>query len=174
MKVKLLVVFMLVAVTTLVFASVALAVSQGTIDAIIEDAKDGTIDGDWTAAEIRAEVWMAIIHGARGILYFAHQFTPAYNASPILDADHQALYEGVKQLNWEIHALASAINAPEAGTPATVASSVESIPIAATTRRVEDATYLFAVAMRDGLTRSTFTGPDVRDGAAVEILGEGR
>jgi len=54
MKVKLLVVFMLVAVTTLVFASVALAVSQGTIDAIIEDAKDGTIDGDWTAAEIRA------------------------------------------------------------------------------------------------------------------------
>ncbi|NLF33118.1 MAG: hypothetical protein GX591_19815 [Planctomycetes bacterium] len=142
--------------------------------AAVECSRITNMDIEPTAAEIRAEVWMAIIHGARGILYFAHQFTPAYNASPILDADHQALYEGVKQLNWEIHALASAINAPEAGTPATVASSVESIPIAATTRRVEDATYLFAVAMRDGLTRATFTVPDVRDGAAVEILGEGR
>lgn len=54
MKVKLFVALMLVAVATLVFASAALAVSQATIDAIIEDAKDGTIDGDWTAAEIRA------------------------------------------------------------------------------------------------------------------------
>lgn len=54
MKVKLLVSLMLVAVAMMVFASVALAVSQATIDAIIEDAKDGTIDGDWTAAEIRA------------------------------------------------------------------------------------------------------------------------
>lgn len=39
----------------LVFATVALAaVPQSTIDAIIADAEDGTIDGDWTAAEIRA------------------------------------------------------------------------------------------------------------------------
>ena len=51
---KLLVSVQLVAVDMMVCASVALAVSQATIDAIIEDAKDGTIDGDWTAAEIRA------------------------------------------------------------------------------------------------------------------------
>jgi hypothetical protein len=39
----------------LVFAAVAqAAVSQATIDAIIKDAQDGTIDGNWTAAEIRA------------------------------------------------------------------------------------------------------------------------
>lgn len=39
----------------LVFAVVAMAaVPQSTIDAIIKDAADGTIDGDWTAAEIRA------------------------------------------------------------------------------------------------------------------------
>lgn len=54
MKVKVLAAIMLAAVAMLVFASVAFAVSQATIDAIIEDAKDGTIDGDWTAAEIRA------------------------------------------------------------------------------------------------------------------------
>lgn len=39
----------------LVFAVVAqAAVPQSTIDAIIADAKDGTIDGDWTIAEIQA------------------------------------------------------------------------------------------------------------------------
>ena len=39
----------------LMFAVVAqAAVPQSTIDAIIKDARDGTIDGTWTAAEIRA------------------------------------------------------------------------------------------------------------------------
>lgn len=39
----------------LVFAAVAQAgVSQSVIDAIIKDAQDGTIDGNWTAAQIRA------------------------------------------------------------------------------------------------------------------------
>lgn len=38
----------------LVFAVVAQAVPQSTIDDIIADAKDGTINGTWTADEIRA------------------------------------------------------------------------------------------------------------------------
>ena len=39
----------------LVFAVVAqAAVPQSVIDAIIKDAQDGHIDGNWTAAEIRA------------------------------------------------------------------------------------------------------------------------
>ena len=29
-----------------------------------------------TPAQVRAEVWMAIIHGARGIVYFVHEFSP--------------------------------------------------------------------------------------------------
>lgn len=55
MKAKLLAAVLLAAVVMLVFAAVAYgAVSQATIDAIIDDAQDGTIDGDWSAAEIRA------------------------------------------------------------------------------------------------------------------------
>jgi hypothetical protein len=37
----------------LVFAAVASA-SQATTDAVLKDAQDGTIDGNWTAAQIRA------------------------------------------------------------------------------------------------------------------------
>jgi hypothetical protein len=41
-------------VLTLVFASVAFATSQATIDKIIKDAADGTIDGNYSAADIQA------------------------------------------------------------------------------------------------------------------------
>ncbi len=55
MKAKLMGAITIAVLLLLVFAVVAQAgVSQGTIDQIINDAKDGQIDGNWTAAEIRA------------------------------------------------------------------------------------------------------------------------
>lgn len=55
MKTKLLTFVALTMVLVLAFAVVAqAAVSQATIDAIIADAADGQIDGDWTAEEIEA------------------------------------------------------------------------------------------------------------------------
>ena len=55
MRVKFLGVITVVLLLVLVFAVVAqAAVPQSVIDAIIKDAMDGTIDGNWTAAEIRA------------------------------------------------------------------------------------------------------------------------
>ncbi len=55
MRVKLVSAIAIALLLVLAFAVVAqAAVPQSVIDAIIEDAMDGTIDGDWTAAEIRA------------------------------------------------------------------------------------------------------------------------
>ena len=55
MKAKLLGAIALALLLTLILASVAMAaVSQTTINAIIDDAQDGEIDGTWTAAEISA------------------------------------------------------------------------------------------------------------------------
>jgi hypothetical protein len=55
MRVKLLGAITVALLLILVFAVVAqAAVPQSVIDAIIKDAQDGTIDGNWTAAEIRA------------------------------------------------------------------------------------------------------------------------
>jgi hypothetical protein len=56
MKVKLLGAVTVALLIILVFAVVAqAAVSQSVIDAIIKDAQDnGTIDGNWTAAQVRA------------------------------------------------------------------------------------------------------------------------
>jgi hypothetical protein len=55
MKAKLMGAITLAVLLLLVFAVVAQAgVPQATIDAIIKDAKDGDIDGNWKVAEIRA------------------------------------------------------------------------------------------------------------------------
>ena len=54
MKKKVLFAVLIALVLSLVFASTALAVSQSTINAIIKDAQDGHLDGNWTAAEVRA------------------------------------------------------------------------------------------------------------------------
>jgi len=55
MRVKLLGAVAVALLLVLMFAVVAqAAVPQSTIDAIIKDARDGTIDGTWTAAEINA------------------------------------------------------------------------------------------------------------------------
>jgi hypothetical protein len=55
MRVKLLGAITVALLLILVFAVVAsAAVPQSVIDAIIKDAQDGTIDGNWTAAQIRA------------------------------------------------------------------------------------------------------------------------
>ena len=55
MKAKFVGALVLALILVLVFSTVAMAgVSQATINAIIKDAQDGTIDGNWTAAQIRA------------------------------------------------------------------------------------------------------------------------
>jgi hypothetical protein len=55
MKAKLVGAIVLTLVLVLVFATVAQAgVSQATINAIIKDAADGTLDGHWTAAQVNA------------------------------------------------------------------------------------------------------------------------
>ena len=55
MKAKLVGAIVLALILVLVLSSVAMAgTSQATINAIIKDAQDGTLDGHWTAAEIRA------------------------------------------------------------------------------------------------------------------------
>jgi hypothetical protein len=55
MRVKFLGAIAIALLLVLMFAVVAMAaIPQSTIDAIIQDAQDGTIEGNWTAAEIRA------------------------------------------------------------------------------------------------------------------------
>lgn len=124
-----------------------------------------------TPDQVRSEVWMSIIHGSRGIIYFVHQFKPKFIEAGLL-ADAQ-MSKAVATLNAQIHQLAPVINSPPLDGAVKVESDNDKIPIAHTARRHDGSTYLFAVAMRPGQTRATFQVPGL-DRATIQVIGESR
>jgi hypothetical protein len=125
-----------------------------------------------TPHQVKAEVWMSIIHGSRGLIYFSHQFKPEFIEAGLL-ADKE-MSDAVKQINADIRSLASVINSDEPKIAATATSSDPAkAPIALMTRRGKDATYVFAVAMRDVPADVTFKLAGL-GAKPVEVIGESR
>jgi hypothetical protein len=120
--------------------------------------------------EVKSEVWMGIIHGAKGFGYFAHSFvTGATDESAMLHDSE--MIDAIKLINEEITALAAVLNSPATTGYATVSSSNTSVPVDMITKNYGGANYIFAIAMRRDGTTATFT---VSSGSKVEVFGEGR
>jgi hypothetical protein len=124
-----------------------------------------------TPAQVRAEVWMSLVHGSAGIGYFAHVFQPQFIEAGLL-AD-PAMKDGVKAIDAEIALLAPALNTASIGNAATVASSNGAVPVDFMVKRAAGTLYLFAVAMRPGATQATFTLRGLQSGTAT-VIGESR
>jgi hypothetical protein len=137
----------------------------------IETTRISNPDRKPTPEQVRSEAWMALIHGANGIIYIAHQFKPQFIEAGLL-AD-EAMARAVADLNRQVLELAPALNSPDVEGVATVASSEEGVPIDFAVKRHGGRTYLFAVAMRDAEATATFRLPGAGE-ARVEVLGEGR
>ncbi|MCW8131513.1 MAG: hypothetical protein KIS92_14280 [Planctomycetota bacterium] len=108
-----------------------------------------------SVAQVRTEVWMALIAGAKGLIYFVHEWKPKFNEHALLD-DPEML-EGVTKLNKQILALAPALNSPSEKDGVEVASSNAEAPVECVLKKHGGATYLFAVNMRGAETKATFT-----------------
>ena len=80
--------------------------------------------------------------------------------------------EAVAAINREVSSLAAAINAPDAGEGFAVSSENEAVPVAAVMKEAGGGRYVFAVAMREGQTRATFTVPG--RATTVEVINENR
>ncbi len=123
-----------------------------------------------TPAQVRAEVWMSLIHGSRGLIYFVHQFKPRFiEAGLLADAE---MTRAVSAINQQIVALAPVLNSPTLPDAVAVTSSNAEVPIACMVKRQGGVTWLFAVAMRAGKTSATFELKGA--GTHVEVLGEAR
>ncbi|HET6202567.1 MAG TPA: hypothetical protein VFI25_07165 [Planctomycetota bacterium] len=132
----------------------------------VECSRVSNVERKPTAQQIKAEVWMSIVHGSRGIVYFVHQFEPRFVEASLLS--DEPLLAGVTAINREIQSLAPALNGRAA--PVNVTSSNGGVPVAATARAREGATYVFAVGMREGATEATFSVA----GERAEVIGEDR
>ena len=125
-----------------------------------------------TPHQVRSEVWMSIIHGSMGLIYFVHEWTPKFNESALLsDAE---MLRAVTAINGQVTTLAPVLNCRTIQGAATVSLDNESVPIAIMMKKYRDSTYLFAVGMRNGRCTATFTMQGMRGQRAVEVLGENR
>jgi hypothetical protein len=107
-----------------------------------------------------------------GLIYFVHQFQPEFiEAGLFADEDMLA---GVTEINRQIHDLAPVLNSPSLPDAATAASSSEDVPIDTMVKRHDGATYVFAVAMRDGPAEGAFEVEGLEGETTVEVLGEDR
>jgi len=125
-----------------------------------------------TPLQVRAEVWMSLIHGSQGIIYFVHQFKPTFCEEALLE-DPEML-AAVTTINRQIHELAPVLNSPTLHDAVTVRSSNFDVPIAAMVKRYEGMIYLFAVAMADSPTTGSFNLSGVSSEATAEVLWEDR
>jgi hypothetical protein len=105
-----------------------------------------------TPAEVEAESWMTIIHGARGLLYFVHQFAPVQEEDSIFHREHANVKSAVARTNLQVAALASVLNAPSVGNGARSASSSAHAAINVLLKRFGGCTFLLAI--NDGLPQN--------------------
>jgi hypothetical protein len=125
-----------------------------------------------TPHQVRAEAWMALIHGSRGLIWFVHQFKPQFKEAALLD-DPEML-PAVTAINRQIRELAPVLNSPTVSGAIAVKSSAADVPIAAMVKRHGGATYLFTVGMRNAPTTGTFALQGLPPTARATVLGEGR
>lgn len=73
-----------------------------------------------TPHQVRAEVWMSIIHGSMGLIYFVHEWQPRFNEAAIF-SDPPMLAE-ITAINRQIAELAPVLNSPTIKSGVSVAS----------------------------------------------------
>jgi hypothetical protein len=121
-----------------------------------------------TPEQVRSEVWMSLINGSRGLIYFVHQFKPTFQEAGLLE-DPEML-AAVTAINRQIHSLAPVLNTPgEAPVMASGNSQVVGMK-----KRHDDATWLFTVSMQNKSGRAGFHVSEVPHDAVAEVLGENR
>lgn len=125
-----------------------------------------------TPHQVRAEVWMSLIHGSRGLIYFVHQFKPRFIEWALLE-DPEML-TAVTGINRQIRELAPVLNSPTLSDGASVTSSAAEVPIDLMAKRQGEATYVFAVGTRNGAARGDFQVKGLRGSRSVTVVGENR
>jgi hypothetical protein len=123
-----------------------------------------------TPHQLRAEVWMSLIHGAAGVQYFCHQIEPNFNETDCLD--DPATAAALTQINAQLIELAPALNTQSFGLAPV--SSNAGAPVRAVLKKASTGSYVFAVNMADAATTAVFSLAGVGTTSSVEVLGEGR
>jgi hypothetical protein len=136
----------------------------------IETTDFGDTQGP-TPAQTKYEVWSAIIHGATGIDYFAHIFSPTFHEAGLLT--DPTMSAAVGAINSQIASLAAVINVGTTVSNSVTSSAGSSVPVDTMTKSYNGSTYIIAAAMRGSATTATYHPVGITSGTAT-VLGENR
>jgi hypothetical protein len=125
-----------------------------------------------TPQQVRCEVWMSIVHGSMGLIYFVHEWKPRFKESALL-SDPQML-SAVTEINRQITRLAPVLNSQTVRGGVNATTDNTEVPVALMMKRYKAETYLFAVGMRNGRTTATFRVNNLTGEDTVEVIGENR
>jgi hypothetical protein len=121
-----------------------------------------------TPDQIKSEVWMSLISGSMGIIYFVHEWEPSFREDGIFR--YSDAVEAVEVINEQITSLAPVLNSPTIQNGAQVSSSE---PIDLMVKHYNGEVYLFAVGLTNHSTAATFSVSGIVNGI-VDVLGEDR
>lgn len=128
-----------------------------------------------TTQEVRAEAWMSIIHGSKGLIFFIHGKTSLSNfdSRAMLRPENANRLAAFTQMNREIRQLAPVINSPVVEGLVNMESVDNSSPVDFAVHFYEGMTYVFAAGMRQETTTKRFSLPHYPD-TVVDVIGEER
>jgi len=139
----------------------------------VETTAIGARAGKPSPDDVRSEVWMLIIHGGMGVIYFCHIFTPRLDPAGMLH--DPAMSRAVAGLDRQILRLAPVLNTPSVANGVRVESSNGMTPVDTMLKRWHGGSYLFAVAARPGgPATASFTLRDCPTNATATVLDENR
>ncbi len=118
--------------------------------------------------QIRSEVWMSLISGSMGIIYFVHEWVPDFREDGIFRYDD--VVDAVTDINSQITQLAPVLNSFSVKNGAQVSST---IPVEFMVKNYDDSVYVFSVAMENTSTSAFFTISGIGNGTA-DVIGEER
>jgi hypothetical protein len=125
-----------------------------------------------TPDDVRAEVWLSIIHGSMGIGYFVHQFAPSEDDHALLD--DPTMKAAVAAINARLTALAPVLNTPPVSNGVTVTATDASVPIDTLLKREGGKTYLFAAVAKNAPTTGKFHLERLSGSLTAKVLDESR
>ncbi len=126
--------------------------------------------------QIRAQIWMSIINGSRGIIYFVHQFKPNFVEATWFNEPELAT--AIRKINQRIQTLAKAILSPASNDVFSASirdSHGTALPaehIAITSRREGCTSYVFAASLTNQPLKATIRLRQLAGSA--EVLDENR
>ena len=125
-----------------------------------------------TPAQVESEVWISLVNGSQGIVYFCHNFTPRTQPAALL-ADEE-MSRAVRAINERVLRYAPQLNRPSVPDLVEVECSDPKARVALMAKRFDGWTYLFCVGMRNQATQASFKLKGSSLSGNLQVLDEKR